>query len=113
VAVTPTTFKALFTEFASEGDSRVQLFIDQASRRLSESVFGDYYDDAVGFLTAHMLSRSTATAGRGFVSSETVGQLSRSYTQSGGILASGYATTSYGQEFSRLLRLVQPSPMVV
>ncbi len=106
--------KHLFPEFDCENDLRVQLFIDQAERRVSEGVFGDYYEDALGYLTAHLLSRAAQNnSGRGFVSSETVGSLSRSYTQTGGILARGYGTTTHGQEYMRLVRLVQPSPMVV
>jgi hypothetical protein len=113
VAVTPSTLKLLFPAFACEADPRLQLFIDQASRRVSESVFGDFYDDAVHNLVAHLLTRDKqSNGGKGFVSSETVGDLSRSYTQAGGILASGYSATAYGQEYLKILRLVQPTPMV-
>ncbi len=114
MAVTPNSLKQLFPGFACEADPRLSLFIAQAQRRVSESVFGDYYDDAVSYLTAHLLSREAqANGGKGFVSSESVGDLSRSYTQTGGILASGYSSTTYGQEYLKLVRLVQPSPMVV
>lgn len=114
MAVTATTFKQLFPAFDCESDPRVTSFINAAKRRVSESVFGDYYDDAVNYLTAHLLSRDISqNGGKGQVSSEQVGDLSRSYTQTGGVLATGYNSTAYGQEFVALLRLVKPTPAVL
>lgn len=114
MSVTPNTLKLKFPAFACEADPRLQLFIDEAQLQISESVFGDFYDTAIGYLTAHLLSSDKmANGGKGFVSSETVGDLSRSYTQAGGILASGLASTTYGQRYLNLLRLVKPTPTVV
>jgi uncharacterized membrane protein len=113
MAVTPTTLKQLFPAFASETDARVQLLINAAKRRVSEGVFGVYYDDAVSYLAAHLLARDAAqNGGKGAIASETVGSLSRSYSNATATTG-GYGSTTYGQEFFALLRLVKPTPTVL
>ncbi len=115
MAVTPASLKALFTEFAPQDDERVQAFIDMAERRVSEAVFGTLYDDAVAFLTGHLLTKSVqaGSAGGALVSSQTIGSMSRTFVQHGGVVATGYATTAYGAEFLKLRRARTPSPMVI
>ena len=44
------TFRALFPEFDSVNDIRVQLYLDDASDELSESAWGKCYNKAV-FIT--------------------------------------------------------------
>lgn len=114
MTVTTVTLKALFPEFSAQSDQRVQSFLDMATRRVDTGVFGTLFDDAVSFLTAHMLTKAILTQSGGglIVTTEKVGDLERSYAQHGAG-ATGYASTAYGAEFLKLRRAVTPSPMVV
>jgi len=56
VAVTLSSFRTEYPEFAPTADALVSAKIAAATRRCSATVFGDSYDDAVMLLTAHLLS---------------------------------------------------------
>lgn len=121
MAVTPASFKALFPEFSSQTDPRVQLFLDQASRRVDAATFGARADDALSYLTAHLLAVANtagqaATSGAsGPVSSKTVGPLSVSFASNWGS-ASGsgdnYQATYYGREYLTLVKLAIATPLL-
>lgn len=53
-----TTFRASFPEFAATPDETVEAKLAEADRRVDARVFGDKADDAVGYLTAHLLATS-------------------------------------------------------
>lgn len=113
--MTPTEFRDLFPEFASQSDSRINLFLDQASLSINLGVWPPAKADvARAYLAAHLL----ATVGRGGtgpsgpVTSERVGDLARTYAAPAGG-GSPYSSTAYGQEFERLRRSVLCSPRVV
>lgn len=120
MAVTPGTFKTLFPEFAAQSDTRVQLFLDQASRRISTESFGTLYDDAQNYLTAHLIavniraSIMTINGASGPVASESVGSLSRAYVSNFGSTtgADNYNASIYGQEFQRILNLCFLTPLL-
>ena len=120
MSVTPASFKTMFPEFASQTDPRVQLFLDQASRRVSPAAFDTLADDALSYLSAHLLATSAQAASasvsgaRGPISSETVGPLSRAYsngwTGASSDVPPEYASTQYGVQFWQLLKLSFPTP---
>lgn len=120
MSVTPATFKVLFPEFVAQTDARVQLFLDQASRRISTTSFGTLYDDAQSYLAAHLIAVSARASGMtlsgasGPVTSETVGPLSKSYASNYGATtgADNYDATPYGQEYQRLLSLCFLTPLL-
>ncbi len=118
MAVTPTQFKDEFPEFATLTDPDVQLFIDQAERRTARTNWGVKADDGVKYLTAHLLTmraRATGTtpggggAGvRGPMASETVGSLSRSFSN---VTAAPWTnawleSTAWGSAYAELRSLV-------
>lgn len=106
--MTPAEFKALYTEFAAEPDLRVQTFLDDAGEELG--AIWDCYparkERAIGLLAAHNLKaiNSAAAGVSGPVTSESVGDLSRSYG-SAGEFKTAIGSTPYGQQFDRLKRM--------
>lgn len=63
--MTPSEFKTLFPEFASESDARVQLFIDRAAPHFDTDRWGDLYPDGIAYLVAHELALANAQAAQG------------------------------------------------
>lgn len=57
MAVTEGSFKADFPEFADTATAIVNRCIGVAELLATESAFGDAHDDAVGYLTAHLVTR--------------------------------------------------------
>lgn len=116
MAVTASTIKALFPEFAGETDARIDLFIGFAGNSINAAVWGTLTDQATSYLTAHLLSRANSGgAGGGPVTMEKVGDLSRSYGQMSGETADylgELGLTAYGVEFGRLRRQIPVTPMI-
>lgn len=119
----PTYIKALFPEFSTVNDVRIQALIDIANLSVSQKVWGSSYTPGIAYLVAHLLKRSGAAAGvsgsssqAGTVSSEKVGELQRSYaspSMSGSSAEDALlSTTSYGIEYLRLRRQLLITPMV-
>ena len=102
--ITYTDLQDLSCEFKSLSGPLITRFIGQAERRIDESFFGDLYDDAVMYLTAHLLSvvsgGSAAIAGP--ITSKTAGSLSIGYGSST-LSDSKYGSTSWGREFQALM----------
>ena len=124
MAVTPTTMKARFPEFASIDDSRIQLFIDDAETEMSAGVWGDLYDRGLSYLVAHLLAIGERTALSDTGSSGSVSPVTRKKVGDVEVEYAGIAltelpenallqSTSYGQEHQRLKMLVVPSMVVV
>lgn len=96
MALTPTTFKARWTEFAPTSDGLVQSALDEAARRCDARLFGaDRYDDAVSLYAAHLLSVSPQGA-----------QARLEATRDD-------AQTTYGQEWQRLAQARCSGPWTV
>lgn len=51
-------FRYGFPEFSEVSDEQISLFLANAATRMHADTFGDSYDAAHGYLTAHMLSAS-------------------------------------------------------
>lgn len=124
MAVTPTTFKARYTEFSSETDARVQVYIDDAELEMNEGQWGTLYDRGLSALTAHLLAianrnavatTGTGTSVGGTVQKKSVGSVAVSFA-SIPILSSVesfYMSTSYGAEYWRLMKHVGMEVVVV
>ena len=122
---TPADIRARFPEFTDPPftDARIQLFIDDAVSELSEGAWGDYYDRGLSYFTAHLLSWATmASQGEGTpgsinkVTSRKVGDVAINFGgQAAGSssLEDYYNSTSYGQEYYRLIRLLGVSMVAV
>lgn len=107
--ITPTTFKIRFPEFETQDDSRVELFINDATTQISEAKFGTSYDIALAYLTAHYLSlsvkSSSGSSGNvGAIASKSVEGVSVSYNQAQAKdqKESYYLSTTYGQRYLEL-----------
>lgn len=114
MAVTATSFKDRFPEFAAVADARVDVFLDDARAELAEAAWGDWYDKGTSYLAAHFLTVANATAGGSSgtvspLSSVTVGDVSENYaaylTSKSGTDAY-FSATAYGQEYIRLAKQV-------
>jgi len=115
-----TGFKARFPEFAALGitDPTMQVYLDDSIAHLSETAWGDCYDRAVYYYTAHVLTINkrrtdavtggglSAAAGKsGLISSSSADGLSVSFEsgyQSSGHNDDWFRQTSYGQEYLAL-----------
>ena len=111
MAFSKSTFLALFDEFEGVPSKKINAWAEFASHRVDEKAWGKCADEAIYYLTAHMLASTGGIGGSGGanagpVTSESVGQLSRSYGQVN--VGNGndelLATTRYGQQFIELRR---------
>jgi hypothetical protein len=119
MAITPTDVRARYPEFESVTDyptARIQTWIDKAEGELSESNWGDQYNEGLLAYTAHFLSWSTNTASSGGavgsvgpLASKSIGDVSVSFasTVSAGASATEafFNSTPYGQEYWRLVQM--------
>lgn len=126
MALDPTllNFRALYPEFGSVADARIQLYIDIYTESLSETNWEDCFGLAVIYRSAHELalsqnreanasvtanSQTVTASGAGAITQASAGQISVSYaetaTQSGGSDNDAYLSqTQYGQQYLALKR---------
>lgn len=118
MSVTPTTFKARYTEFSTLSDATVQIYLSDAELELDEGRWGTLYDRGLAALAAHFLAlaQQSAAAGTGGggavgpVTSKSIGDVSVSYgwsnSGSGSATSDYYNSTTYGQDYWRLVQIV-------
>lgn len=107
MAVTPASLKIVYPEFAAEADARVQIFLDRASRNISETQWGQRADDATMDLACHMLAQANleGDAAPAAPASDSAGDVSTSYASvSEKGQDSELSATSYGRSYLRALR---------
>ena len=94
MAVTSTSFLARFPEFDNLESAVVTATIGEAQRQNDETIWGDQYDDAVNYMTAHLLASRTQSIGQQIGVASTV----RTIKYQG---AAGYtlADTTYGATY--------------
>lgn len=119
----PADIKAYAGQFSELLDNKIQLYINYAKLSVPQKKWGVKYDFALLLLTCHLLTlalidQSSSKKGTlGAVTSETVGELSRTYGDGGGQQASingdSLNQTTYGKEFLRLQRSLVKTPFVV
>lgn len=111
--------KAVCPEFNAVANSVVQAYIDMADSEISEDDWGSRASRAEIVLTAHLmtvagvLNSSSQTGGNvtGPVSSVSVGDVSVTYAATSSLaiqiqnLDASLASTKYGQEYARLVKL--------
>lgn len=79
------------------------------ARQVDPCVWEDMANDGMVYLAAHLAS---IRGNEGLVTSETLGQMSRSYSLPPGVMGS-LALSTYGAEYWRLLQIVTAPVMVV
>jgi len=113
--MTPAEFKTRFPEFASETDARVQLFITDADPVFDVERWDTFYPAGVAYYVAHKLAVANAqvTAGTaGLLFSDAVNkkvgdlQVQRSEAALLRKMEDPMMSTTYGQEYRRLQKLV-------
>lgn len=114
--MTPSEFKELFPEFAAVADARVQLFIERSAPHFDVPRWGDLYADGVAYWVAHELALANVQTAQGGgakaltndILSKKVGDVQ--VTKDSGLLNrqadNPYLRTYYGQQYSRLARMV-------
>lgn len=109
--------KARFPEFATTDDDFINLFIPEAARYVSSRIWGAKTDFATAVYTAHLLAllgSGTSGGPTGPVKSVKVGDLMRTYQDSGvQMTTDGLTGTKYGQQFLAMRRSLLISPIVV
>lgn len=102
-------FRALFEEFASVADAKVQLFLDEAIEKMNSD---DCYGTATLYRTAHELALnlqatdSDNVSGAGALTSASADGLSVSFAQvdwANSADGSYWAKTPYGQKYIQLI----------
>lgn len=102
----------------SDGDPVVAMILDQVALEVPESVFTTMTEPAQRYLAAHYLSQAFQdAAGRGALSSESIGGVSQSWTMPDLNIKGALGATQYGKQFLeyRAKRIVpaygvQPAP---
>lgn len=109
--ITSQYFLTLFDEFQTVPNAKLEIFIGLATLRVAPSVWGAAAQYATALLTAHMIAAGGGAGGSGgaaggALSSESVGDLSRSFSTVGsaGTGDQEYMTTRYGIAYVELRR---------
>jgi len=124
MAVTYDSFIILFPDFitavVAEQD-RITAYIAQASNSVPSSVWGDWTDEGISYLTAHILSLANQAgsgaggSGSGVITKVKVGQLEKTYGFSIDLVTTenGLLSTSYGQRYLQLRNQLSLSPLTI
>lgn len=90
--------KDMFPQFDSMTDSLINLHINSAEQIVCSAVFGNKYDIAICYLTAHYLTLINSD-GKGDATKVKVDVMEREYKkgESGG--EGGFGSTNYGQQY--------------
>jgi hypothetical protein len=116
---TATDIKTRFPgAFDTLADNFIEAIIAEAALEISETVWGRFYQKGLIFLTAHFLyclpgSAPGGGGATGSISSQSVGDVSVSFATAAPISLpmQSLSSSSYGQEFLRLRRLLQGGPV--
>ena len=114
MAVTAKEIKDCLPEFAGFSDLVVDKFRLQAERRVNLAQWAGKADDAILYLTGHLLKlfksfTSGATAASGPISQKRVGDLAVSYKVPEKMSNTWLARTTYGQMYIELKQGVWPT----
>jgi hypothetical protein len=115
MAISASDIKALGSEFSTLSDSLIETYVGIAQCLIAEDAWGCCYNQALSLMSAHLVTMGTRGGVAGNITSERVGDLSRSY---GGINSSTkdineLSLTSYGNMLSMLRRAQFRTPFCV
>ena len=113
--VNPAYLREIAPEVNDAPDATLSFFIEVASFRNSESVWGVKYNYAVALDALHEYTMSRKSGSGGQVTSERVGDMQVSYGQfnSSKDVSNTYDLTSYGQMYLNLRKTLVITPIVV
>lgn len=121
--MTPSMFKALFPEFASDSDATVQAFIDLSAPYFNAERWGDFLNEGIACFIAHRMALAAQTVSdtshKGSASlplvRRKVGDVEAQMSES--VLLKSvdnpYLSTSYGRRYWQLVQLIGTGMMVV
>ena len=113
--MTPAEFKAAYPAFADVADSAIQAQLDTFAL-IYKGDYGDLSDYLMGLYVAHQTTVFTVNTGSGpkqNVTDRTVDNMSWKYEKSSSSDKAGdFASTKYGLEFSRLMRMFGQGPII-
>lgn len=121
--MTPSTFKALFPEFASDSDTTVKTFIDLADPYFNATRWGDFLTEGMACFVAHRMAiaaqSASDTAHTGATSlpmvRRKVGDVEAQTSEA--ILVKSidnpYLSTSYGRRYWELVQMIGTGMVVV
>lgn len=121
------TFRLYFPEWGAVADARVQLYLDDAEAYLNKQIWGDCYDKAVLYWSAHKLALSeqrvaqgsgAGGSGAGPLTSASVDGVSVGYAAPAWATGTNagdaeYSKTPYGQEYLSLRQACLPSGLLM
>lgn len=115
MSVTAKDVKDTFSEFAGHSDQLVDRWRLQAERRINLTQWGEKADDAILWLTAHLLKIEkqlrcgNGNAASGAVRSKRVGDLAVTYAVPTKMADTFLAATAYGQQYIDLKTGIWPT----
>ena len=114
MAVSATDIRDHFGEFSGLSDTVINRWMDQAERRVNRAQWGEKADDAVLWLTAHLLAFTQPLAcgtapASGPVTTKKVGDLSVGFQVPERMSQTFLASTPYGQYYLTLKTGVWPT----
>lgn len=117
MAVTPNDIQSLpSADFVGVDAGIIQRHLDEAAREVNPSVFGERTDDAVLYLTAHLVAvmMQGAEGPTGPVVSEQAGPVSRTFAARGhSNTGSDLEATAYGRRYQAICSQVAGGPRVL
>jgi hypothetical protein len=119
--ITPDDFKLRFpTVFDAVDNSRVQLFIDLSALEISESQWGNFFDEGMSQRVAHVITVDLRNAtspnqDSGTVTSKSIGKIKLTYATGAQTVITNedLKSTGYGKEFLRLSKMIGAGAIVV
>ena len=112
MAADKATVKLIAPELSTETDGRLDLFLNLASLSFDSTVWGDKLAMGICLMVAHLVTLANRRGSGGNISSQSVGGVSVSYSNSG----QGddeLKTTSYGQMYIKLRKSLVITPLIV
>lgn len=112
MSVTVGNIKNNFPELSALPESQLQFYLNIATSLVNANVFLEKTDYAIQLLAAHFITLMSSGGGAGPVTSESVGELSRSYGTLSGNLEE-LSQTTYGAMLRLLIKSLPITPRVV
>jgi hypothetical protein len=101
-------------ELSALNPAQIEIYLDLAKSFVFETKWGAKYKSGVCLLTAHFLTLQSRGGGAsGHITSESVGELSVSYSSLASSSDEDYKTTTYGSMYIALRKTLKITPLVV
>jgi hypothetical protein len=106
-SITWADVEAIAPELSAVSTDTQTAILADVEAQLSEDYLGTKYDLACKYLCAHLGTIARRNGSGGAVTSRTVGPVSEAYSVAAATSTDGLNSTSYGQEYKRLIKQTQ------